>query len=414
MKRRLAFALLLVGMVLAQPLPDLIVAGSRLENRQLSLAIQNQGPGPGQGKGVAEVSVHIMGTKRVSSYRVEFAAPAKEFEVGWTAPLSLASLDPAHNDLMIQVRLNRDHKLAESRFGNNEYWCQFSKPTPGRKIEPERADLVAQAGLPDLVVKDIFYKNGLAVTYANQGAGATGADFLVKWTANGTYRDGNDYYRFWVPPPGKSNDTGGMSLSLFDLRPGQRVQVTAEVDWENRVRESNEDNNRLTKWVQLGPDSSSLAAPGANAQGNIWVGQEKIPIRCAYALRDKERYITIHLLPFVPQAKDISALVMDELGDVVIHNPSPNKKIWPFPPHAQIELEYLTPGKLYSVSYLTHGLLNRDLYSGRLREHPGLSFTQDSDKSLTFSLKTSFTDRGNTVHLDVRGKAPIFTKASRN
>lgn len=149
---------------------------------------------------------------------------------------------------------------------------------------------------------------GLAVTYANQGAGAIGADFFVKWIANGSYREGNSYYRFWVPPPGKSNDTGGMGINLFDLRPGQRVKVTAEVDWENRVRESDEDNNRLTKWVQLGPDSSFLTPPVANAEGTIRVGQEKLPIRCAYALREKERSLTIHLLPFVPQAQDISAL----------------------------------------------------------------------------------------------------------
>jgi hypothetical protein len=109
---------------------------------------------------------------------------------------------------------------------------------------------------PDLVVTDIIFDPAIPVyiyvEYMNIGAAGEG-DFLIKISANEQSFPGNSYYRFPVPQPGDVERTGGFTIGLIGLQQGDTAEITAEIDWEGRVDESNENNNVLTKTVTLAP-----------------------------------------------------------------------------------------------------------------------------------------------------------------
>jgi hypothetical protein len=109
--------------------------------------------------------------------------------------------------------------------------------------------------MPDLVITDIFQDGPyLKVTYKNVGS-LVGGDFLIKLTNNNTNDSfgGNPLYRFVVPTPNVLQTTGGYTLGLIGLQQGVSINanVTAEIDWEQRVDESNESNNVFTKDIQI-------------------------------------------------------------------------------------------------------------------------------------------------------------------
>ena len=139
-------------------------------------------------------------------------------------------------------------------------------PRPAAEVAPPSADagqrpgVPAERGMPDLVVLDLCYKPPyVTVAYANLGNGLGERDFLVKLsTENGEF-GGNRYYRFEVPPPQQVTHTGGFTIGLLGLQQGDSALVTAEIDWEGRVAESNEDNNVHSK--QLLIDETPPATP---------------------------------------------------------------------------------------------------------------------------------------------------------
>ena len=115
--------------------------------------------------------------------------------------------------------------------------------------------------LPDLVIEDIFYQSPyIKVKYCNRGEGWSSSDFLIKLRNEATGKEygGNSYYRFSVPQPGECKTTGGLTPGLIGLRYGQQATVTGIIDWEKRVKESNEENNRFTKTIGGGSATISL------------------------------------------------------------------------------------------------------------------------------------------------------------
>jgi hypothetical protein len=103
-------------------------------------------------------------------------------------------------------------------------------------------------------VSDIYYQSPyIYVKYCNVGSGWSSSDFLIKLRNNQTGQEygGNVAYRFAVPQPGECKITGGYTPSLIGLNPGQSASITATIDWEQRVKESNENNNTLTKTISL-------------------------------------------------------------------------------------------------------------------------------------------------------------------
>ena len=107
---------------------------------------------------------------------------------------------------------------------------------------------------PDLIVADITYKDPyIYVSYINQGLSKGEGDFLIKVSVSKTEKSfgGNHYYRFKTPKPDEIQKTGGITIGLVGLEKGMEAIITAEIDWEERVFESNETNNIFYKQVRL-------------------------------------------------------------------------------------------------------------------------------------------------------------------
>ncbi|MBW2976610.1 hypothetical protein KY347_04145 [Candidatus Woesearchaeota archaeon] len=107
--------------------------------------------------------------------------------------------------------------------------------------------------IPDLIVEDLYYSGPyyIKVKYCNVGDASSESDFLIKLRneENGKEFPGNHYYRFKVPAAGECKETGGFTCGLIGISCGDRVNVSAIIDWEQRVEESNENNNKMTKVI---------------------------------------------------------------------------------------------------------------------------------------------------------------------
>ena len=151
------------------------------------------------------------------------------------APLAHPDNNNLGNVYKIRVLADPKHMVKELNEDNND-----------------REQPIVPGALPDLVVTDIFQDGPhyLVAKYKNIGAAGQG-DFLIKFSAGALSFPGNSLYRFPVPPPGEEQQTGGLTIGLIGLQQGSVADVTAEIDWEQRVNESNEDNNVLTKHIQI-------------------------------------------------------------------------------------------------------------------------------------------------------------------
>lgn len=126
-------------------------------------------------------------------------------------------------------------------------------------IKPDVKKLVAtclsnnDAKKPDLIITSIHKKEGKSyyyyIKYMNIGAPSRG-DFLISLSsARGQY-PGNSYFRFPLPAPCLEKETGGITVGLVGVSETASVKLTAEIDWEKRVSESNEKNNFYTTIVK--------------------------------------------------------------------------------------------------------------------------------------------------------------------
>ena len=136
-----------------------------------------------------------------------------------------------------------------------KYWkAKFNRegaPLPQRMKPAERAE--PDGGTVDLIVEDIIQDGPYVfVVYKNagQGGGSSGDDFGITLKANGKMFAVNPSYRRYVPKPGKSVSTGGYALQMLGIEEGWMGTFTAIIDPEQRVNESNENNNTLVKTIQ--------------------------------------------------------------------------------------------------------------------------------------------------------------------
>ena len=109
-------------------------------------------------------------------------------------------------------------------------------------------------GLPDLIITDVVYRSGgIVIYYMNQGSGAGDGDFLIRISSleTETSFDGNSYYRIEIPDPGQAARSGSFGVGLIGLYEGMESTIMAEIDWENRVVEADEENNVFEKRVQI-------------------------------------------------------------------------------------------------------------------------------------------------------------------
>jgi hypothetical protein len=158
--------------------------------------------------------------------------------------------------MMFYVTVDTANAVNESREGNNSFSHQIDYYRSGRVVPPPRAAYTTEGPLPDLLITDIVHDGPyLRVKYRNASAGATGGDFTIRIEANGKSFESNSYYRYVIPPGNSEQTTGGFTLGLVGIERGTDVSVEATIDWEDRVRESNESNNHFSKRLRIAPDT---------------------------------------------------------------------------------------------------------------------------------------------------------------
>ncbi|HOI60420.1 MAG TPA: Kazal-type serine protease inhibitor domain-containing protein [Candidatus Pacearchaeota archaeon] len=154
--------------------------------------------------------------------------------------------------------------------------------------------------LPDLVVEDIFYENGyIKVKYCNNGGSAGSNKFLVKIKNEKTGKEfpGNSYYGFNIPNPGACAVTGGFTCGLIGLSYGQQTTVSATIDWENKVAEGNENNNKFEKVLNTSSaNEKKILSPTAGVtlcvKGSIdikWQGEKNTLYKAFIEKADKSK-----------------------------------------------------------------------------------------------------------------------------
>lgn len=121
--------------------------------------------------------------------------------------------------------------------------------------------------LPDLKVDDIDYalstydlnKNYIGVRYCNLGTAKLNQDLEVKLTNLKTGQSATTLGSF--PEAGKCSSVGFLS-TLIGLKPDEFAEVSAQVDFNNKVKESNKANNTLNK--SIGIQQGKRPAPCGN------------------------------------------------------------------------------------------------------------------------------------------------------
>jgi len=125
------------------------------------------------------------------------------------------------------------------------------------------------AGLPDLVITNIYCsEKNLAFEVKNQGSGYFGKSAIGKYRTN---------VKVWISPPGNENiisldslsevnktgegvtHPGGSSSFLTSIEIGTESFVELTIDPDNRIRESNENNNIYGR--RIGPCSKIIRLP---------------------------------------------------------------------------------------------------------------------------------------------------------
>lgn len=98
--------------------------------------------------------------------------------------------------------------------------------------------------LPDLVIKDIFYDGiHLKAKYCNVGGKSSDEKFLIAVSSMKTFFAGNPNYPYDVPKPGECKVMGGLTIGLVGAKKNEPEKIAYIIDWQEKVKESNEENN---------------------------------------------------------------------------------------------------------------------------------------------------------------------------
>jgi len=146
-------------------------------------------------------------------------------------------------------------------------------------------DSVTPQQLPDLIVEDIYYSdNSLKVKFCNIGKGVGSENFRIKLRNEITGQEFTSINRIRlnIPKPGTCAIVEDFSPAVIGLLYGEGAKVSATIDWENRVSESNKTNNRLEKVLPslnataqriISPVSGTTLCEGTSTD-ILWKGKE--------------------------------------------------------------------------------------------------------------------------------------------
>jgi hypothetical protein len=259
--------------------PDLAIEKIELDpDNRVVVTLSNRGPGwmhavryNTDGQPVVRFSLELDG-KEVESVPLAQIDPKK------TLVSKNTRVDYRTNLLLnapgwVTALIDADGIVAEPDKGNNKLRVRLTPRTaatpptePGKRVkrgseaestQGQGSGQVQLGGTPDLAIGEIFLdqRKRIVVKVLNLGAGLdTGlyqadARILMHLSMNG---------RSWayvplaqIDPAGALKNAGGSAAWTSDFVVRQEVEITAVIDEENRLAESNKANNTLTR--RLGP-----------------------------------------------------------------------------------------------------------------------------------------------------------------
>lgn len=254
--------------------PDLAVQDIALDqDNRLVVTIMNQGPGllhevryNRTGERVIRLEVEVNGKKALSVPLAEvdpkYALKYKGTPVAYRTEIQLS--EPARVLAVIDsddVVAEPDEKNNRKRESLTPRETSAASAEPGKRVKrgsesttgSGSGSVQADSGMPDLAVADIFLDNRrrVAVRVENRGAGIApelyraNPPVQIRLFMNG---------RSWayVPlasldPTGALRQAGGNAVWTGDQALREAADIRVVLDEENRLAESNEENNSLTK-----------------------------------------------------------------------------------------------------------------------------------------------------------------------
>jgi hypothetical protein len=159
---------------------------------------------------------------------------------------------PPPGTYKLGIKADASNMVAESNEKNNERIEDIIILHP-KKLEKEAEHVAQPVGQPDLVITNIYCsQKNLAFVVKNQGSGYFTKSVIGKYRTN---------VKVWISPPGNENiidldslkevhkteggvtHPGGSSSFVTPIEIGTESFVEITIDPDNRIRESNENNN---------------------------------------------------------------------------------------------------------------------------------------------------------------------------
>jgi hypothetical protein len=125
-----------------------------------------------------------------------------------------------------------------------------------RQREASIAATIAQedakiAGLADLVIKDInINSDELDIKYCNESDKVNRKRVTMKIETDKGYSD--TFPNYLMPQPGKCEESRMFIVKYFNIKMGDTVGIMVTLDPENKVNETNKENNKMTKSIIFG------------------------------------------------------------------------------------------------------------------------------------------------------------------
>ena len=199
----------------------------------------------------------------VKAFTIYLVGGGRVREIGRQIPASPAKYSYTPSSVGV-INIADDYKIRMTTYQLEEGYTYSSD-------ESDNYFSIVSASQPDLTIDDIYYDGPsyIKVKYCNKGTGIGSGDFLIKLRNETTSQEypGNSYYRLSVPAVGTCTVTGGFTCGLIGVSCGNYAKVSATIDWENRVQESNENNNQLVKMIGEQPSMTSFNLTETDAYG---------------------------------------------------------------------------------------------------------------------------------------------------
>jgi hypothetical protein len=274
--------------------------------------------------------------------------------------------------------------VTESDERNNTYTIitSVNTETPATPTPP------TATGQPDMTIHGIIYDDAASafkVKFCNDGkgmqynAGGFADTFYIKMTVNNKVHDGTSggvNFVQSVPPAGTCAYSDGYPYSYFGMSrtaSSKGAGVAAEVDWQNSIQESNEQNNKFSQNVPY-DGSGGTSAPSAAATDNT---QDSIVLQLQRTISALEQKVTDLEKKLVDK---VDQVLTNRLKGRILLQVENNGEAWYVDPTSENKFYMQDGGAAYDIMRsLGLGISNKDLETIPIGIQENIYDLQDAD-----------------------------------